>query len=431
MEYQDTLDWLYGLEVMGIKLGLSNITELLSRLGDPQEEFRSVHVAGTNGKGSVCAIISSILRAQGYRTGLYTSPHMVDFRERVQLDGTPIPKKQLCRLALEVRGQVQDICLVHPEQCPTFFEVTTALAFLHFAEMGAEMAVVEVGMGGRLDATNVILPECSVITRIGLEHTQYLGESLGAIASEKAGIIKEGIPVVVAEDGPEALEVIRSRASQLHAPFKLVREGVDFRLVSSTLEGTKVRLCHMGSEVTLPLLGTYQASNAATAYAAVEALRRKGMALSDESVRTGMGMVHWPGRLDLVRRSPNLILDATHTPQGAETVAQDLRRLVPGRIILVMGVLKDKDLEGVVGPFARIAVKGFATAPLTARAFTAEQVRLALSKHLSEVEARPSVVEGLCAALEMAGPGDTVLVTGSVYTVGEAKAWWDANEGCY
>jgi dihydrofolate synthase/folylpolyglutamate synthase len=430
MEYQDTLDWLYGLEVMGIKLGLSNITELLSRLGDPQEEFRSVHVAGTNGKGSVCAMISSVLRAQGHSTGLYTSPHMVDFRERVQLDGTPISKKQLCRLVLEVRGHVEDMCLVRPEQCPTFFEVATALAFLHFAEMGAEMAVVEVGMGGRLDATNVVTPECTVITRIGLEHTQYLGESLGMIATEKAGIIKEGVPVVTAEEGSEALKVIRSRASELHAPLKLVREGVDFRLVSSDLEGTKVRLCHMGSEVNLPLLGTYQASNAATAYAVVEALRHRGMAVSDESVRTGLGMVRWPGRLELVRRSPNLIFDATHTPQGAETVAQDLRRLVPGRIILVMGVLHDKDLQGVVEPFARIAVKGFATAPLTQRAFSAEQVRLALSKHLSDVETRPSVVEGVCAALKMARPEDTVLVTGSIYTVGEAKAWWNANEGC-
>jgi len=430
MEYQDTLDWLYGLEVMGIKLGLSNITELLSRLGDPQEEFRSVHVAGTNGKGSVSAMISSVLRAQGHSTGLYTSPHMVDFRERVQLDGTPISKKQLCRLVLEVRGNVEDMCLVRPDQCPTFFEVATALAFLHFAEMGAEMAVVEVGMGGRLDATNAITPECTVITRIGLEHTQYLGESLGMIATEKAGIIKEGVPVVTAEEGSEALEVIRSRASELHAPLKLVREGVDFRLVSSDLEGTKVRLCHMGSEVNLPLLGTYQASNAATAYAVVEALRHRGMAVSDESVRTGLGMVRWPGRLELVRRSPNLIFDATHTPQGAEAVAQDLRRLVPGRIILVMGVLHDKDLQGVVGPFARIAVKGFATAPLTKRAFSAEQVRLALSKHLSDVETRPSVVEGVCAALKMARPEDTVLVTGSIYTVGEAKAWWNANEGC-
>jgi dihydrofolate synthase/folylpolyglutamate synthase len=430
MEYQEALDWLLDLEVMGIKLGLTNVRELLSRLGDPQRQFRSVHVAGTNGKGSVSAMTASILKAQGYRTALYTSPHMVDFRERVQVDGLPISRKQLCRLVKEVKGQVDDMCLAKPEACPTFFEVTTALAFLHFAELGTELAVVEVGMGGRLDATNVIVPECTAITRIGLEHTRYLGDTLGKIAFEKAGIIKPGVPVVTAEHDPETLGVIRARASELASPLRIVAEGVDFKLIESSLQGTKVLLHRNGMQAFLPLIGSYQASNAGLAFALVECLRSRGIAVSDEAVRRGLETVTWPGRMELVRRRPDVLLDATHTPQGAEAVAEDLRRLVKGRIILVMGVLDDKDLEGVVSPFARISDLGIAVAPLTARAFPAETVCKAMRMHMGKAEAAGSVVEGLCMALKSAGHEDTVVVTGSIYTLGEAKAWWEAHEGC-
>ncbi|MDD1746273.1 MAG: bifunctional folylpolyglutamate synthase/dihydrofolate synthase [Methanomassiliicoccales archaeon] len=430
MEYQEALDWLLGLETMGIKLGLSNVKELLSRLDDPQDQFRSVHVAGTNGKGSVSAMTASILRSQGYRTALYTSPHMFDFRERIQVDGTPISRKQLCRLVQEIKGHFEDMRRARPEGCPTFFEVTTALAFLHFAELGAEVAVVEVGMGGRLDATNVIIPECSAITRIGLEHTRYLGDTIGKIAFEKAGIIKPGIPVVTAEQSPDALGVIRSRAMELCSPLRIVAEGVDFKLLDSSLQGTKLVLLRNGMEVSLPLIGSYQASNACLAFAVVESLRGRGMAINDEAVRKGLETVRWPGRMELVGRHPDVIFDATHTPQGAEVVAEELHRLVPGRIFLVMGVLDDKDLEGVVAPFAQIAWRGYAASPLTQRAFSPLRVQQAMSKHMTEVEIADSVVNGLCKALREAGPEDTIVVTGSIYTLGEAKAWWDAHEGC-
>jgi dihydrofolate synthase/folylpolyglutamate synthase len=430
MDYQQALEWLMGLEVMGIKLGLKNIEELLSRLDDPQRQFKSVHVAGTNGKGSVSAMIASILRAQGYRTALYTSPHMVDFSERIQVDGTTIPRKQLSRLVQEIKGHVEDMCRARPEACPTFFEVTTALAFLHFAELGAEVAVVEVGMGGRLDATNVISPECSVITRIGLEHTHYLGDTIEKIAAEKAGIIKQGIPVITAEQDPVAIEVIRSRSSELGSPLRIVAEGVDFKLLDSSLEGTKLMLLRKGMQINLPLIGSYQATNACVAYEAVEMLRSKGMTVSDEVVRKGLETVYWPGRMELVRRRPDVILDATHTPQGAKAVAEDLGRLAKGRKILVMGVLDDKDLDGVVGPFALISDIGIAVAPLTNRAFPGHRVAETMSLYLQNVMEADSVVSGLCKALELAGSEDTVILTGSIYTLGEAKAWWDAHEGC-
>lgn len=430
MDYQQALDWLQNLEVMGIKLGLSNIKELLSRLDNPQLQFKSVHVAGTNGKGSVSAMIASILRAQGYRTALYTSPHMVDFRERIRMDGTPISRKQLCRLVHEVSGQVEDMCRAEPEACPTFFEVTTAIAFLHFAELGAEVAVVEVGMGGRLDATNVIVPECSVITRIGLEHTRYLGDTLGKITAEKAGIIKPGVPVITGEQNREVLEVIRSRASELGSPLRIVSESVDFKLLESSLEGTRLKLLKKGMEVTLPLIGAYQASNACISSEAVECLKSRGIIVSDEAVCKGLEAVTWPGRMELVRRRPDVIFDATHTPQGANAVAEDLSRLARGRRILVMGVLDDKDLDGVVAPFARISDVGIAVAPLTRRAFPSRKVAEAMSRYLENVEEAESVVAGLRRALSLAGPGDTIILTGSIYTLGEAKAWWDAHEGC-
>ncbi|HUL39241.1 MAG TPA: folylpolyglutamate synthase/dihydrofolate synthase family protein [Methanomassiliicoccales archaeon] len=430
MDYQEAMDWLLDLEIMGIKLGLSNIKELLDRLDGPQRQFRSVHVAGTNGKGSVSAMTASILRAHGHRTALYTSPHMVDFRERIVVDGTPISRKQLCSLVKEVKGHVEDMCLARPEACPTFFEVTTALAFLHFAELGVEVAVVEVGMGGRLDATNVITPECAAITRIGLEHTRYLGDTLGKIAAEKAGIIKPGIPVVTAEQVPEALEVIQARASELGSPLRTVAEGVDFKLLGSSLDGTKLRLLRKGIEVTLPLIGSYQASNACLAYEVVECLRTRGIQVSDEAVKRGLEAVNWPGRMELMCRKPNVIFDATHTPQGAATVAEELRRLAKGRIILVMGVLDDKDLDGVVAPFACISDIGIAVAPLTKRAFPRQRVAEAMSRHIGKVEEADSVMGGVKRAMELAGPEDTVVLTGSIYTLGEAKAWWDAHEGC-
>jgi len=429
MEYQSTLEWLFGLETMGIKLGLGNITELLRRLGDPQTSFRSVHVAGTNGKGSVSAMLASILKEQGYRTGLYTSPHLVDFRERIQVDGVMIPSGDLVRLAEEVRGQVEDMSLVNRDSHPTFFEVATALAFLHFAEKDVQQAVVEVGMGGRLDATNVINPDCSVITRIAMEHAKYLGDTLAKIAFEKAGIIKPGIPVVTAEVQGEAFETIRDIAKLANAPLVTVSPGADYQVLDCSLEGTNVYLPAMNCQVRLSLIGAYQASNLGIAYKVVQQLRAKGTEISDPAFRSGIEKVRWPGRLEVVGREPRVIFDATHTPQGAEVVSKDLNHLVKGRIVLIIGVLDDKDLEGIVQPFAFISDVAIATQPLTKRAIPAGKVQEALSRYMQKVEVRTSVIEAVRSGISIAGPEDTVLVTGSIYTIGEAKAWWDANEG--
>jgi len=427
MNYSETLDWLFSLEHMGVKLGLDNIKELLHRLGNPQDEFRSVHVAGTNGKGSVSAMLASILREQGYRTGLYTSPHMVDFRERILCGRELISEAELAKLAMEVKGQWEEMERT-TGQIPTFFEVTTAIAFLHFADGGIEEAVIEVGMGGRLDATNVISPDCSIITSISMEHTQYLGNTLSSIAAEKAGIIKPGVPVVTAADQSEVLDVIKRVALAKGAPVRIVGKDVDYRLISATIEGTIIELGSLSVPVKLPLLGGYQAVNAATAYAAALELDRKNVEVQEKAIIAGLENVPWPGRLELVQGRPMIVLDATHTPDGARKVALEFNRLFGRNMTLVIGVLNDKDLAGVVGPFAGIAKKAIATAPATERAYPASMVAQVLDRDLKSVEIQPNIPRAIQRAIEITEANGVILITGSIYTIGEAKAWLESHE---
>ncbi len=427
MRYEETLSWLYGLETMGIKLGLHNVTELLRRMGDPQRQFRSVHVAGTNGKGSVCAMTESILREQGYRTGLYTSPHLVDFTERIQTSGEEITRSQLCRLTEEVRGHVEDMALVSEESFPTFFEVTTAIAFAHFAERGVEEAVVEVGMGGRLDATNIVEPDCTAITRIAIEHTQYLGSTLEKIAAEKAGIIKRGIPVITAEDKPQALDTIGRIAEESRAPLRRVGIDITFETVESTIKGTTVKLDGLPL-VTTPLLGSYQSENAAVAYGITLELPKRGVEVEKEAVLRGLKSVRWPGRLQLVRRSPSVIFDVSHTPDGASAVTGDIKRLFGRKALLILGVLNDKDLDGIAKAFATVTERAVAVAPSSPRAFGASEVGSALRRYVADVREAPSIAEALSTALRTAAAEDVIIVAGSLYTVGEAISWWEGHE---
>jgi dihydrofolate synthase/folylpolyglutamate synthase len=428
MGYRETLDWLYGLETMGIKFGLENVSELLEHLGNPHLRFRSVHVAGTNGKGSVCAMTSSVLRQAGYKVGLYTSPHIVDFRERIQVNGVEIPEPKLLKLVEEVRPFVDEMSRSGPDKRLTFFEITTAMAFAYFADKRVEEAVIEVGMGGRLDATNVIAPDCTVITRINLEHTKYLGDTISRIAREKAGIMKPGVPVVTAEDKEEALAVFRSVAMGRRVPLRIVGRDIRYEVLSSTLEGIVVLLDGLPSEVSVPLPGSYQASNVALSYGCIRELRERGIEVSDDSIVEGLGKVKWPGRIEVLSRSPLVILDASHTPDGAGAVAADIKQLARGRTILVLGVLNDKDLEGIAKHFGSIASMAIATSPDTKRAFLAAAVRDALRKYCSHVEIFEGVGKAFARAIALATEDDTVLVTGSLYTIGEGRRWWDSHD---
>src|SRR5512143_3207423 len=316
LSYQGTIDYLYALQKHGVKLGLANTVTLMARLGNPHRAFRSIHVAGTNGKGSTSAFLASVLQAAGCRTGLYTSPHLVSFTERIRVDGAPIPEARVVELAERVReaysrsaGTGRDGAM-----SPTFFEVTTAVAFCYFAEEGVDIAVVEVGMGGRLDSTNVVTPLVSVITNIDIEHTEYLGGTLEQIAGEKAGIIKPGVPVVTGAMQPEAKGVIEREAAAKGSPVYLLarefravnvvagREQVfDYRGLDAAYRGLHVRM-----------LGRHQVDNASLALAAVECLRDAGVAVDETAVRRGLERALWEGRLERVAQGPDIYLDGAH-----------------------------------------------------------------------------------------------------------------------
>ncbi len=427
MDYLETIDWLFEQETKGIKFGLANVTGLLHHLGDPHLRFRSVHVAGTNGKGSVSAMTASVLQEAGYVTGLYTSPHLVDFRERIQVDGACIPEQKMLRLAGEVREYAEGTR--GAETRLTFFELTTAMAFAHFADEGVEEAVVEVGMGGRLDATNVIVPDCSVIARIGLEHTSYLGDTIAAIAAEKAGIIKNGVPVVTIDQSDQALHVFRQIAKDRAASLKVVGRDVGFEALASTLDGNEVYIEELDRAVHIPLLGSYQAENCALSCGALTELMRRGVYISDEAIHNGMAKVRWPGRLDIISRKPTMIFDVTHTPDGARVVSEEVFRLLGKKVVLVLGVLNDKDLDGIAAGFGGMARQAVATAPATRRAFSPAAVATALRKHcpVTEVDGVGAAIDR---ALSMAGPDDAVLVTGSLFVIGEAMRWSDGKKTC-
>jgi len=425
MKYQETLNWLFGLEARGIKFGLSNTSELLERMGYPQRNFRSIHVAGTNGKGSVSALVASVLSMAGYRVGLYTSPHMVDFGERIRVDGVPLSHEDMLRLAEKVRGISDSMASESPEKRMTFFELTTAMAFERFAEMKVDWAVVEVGMGGRLDATNVLEPEVTVITRIGIEHTEFLGATIEEISEEKAGIIKPMTPVVTAARPNAGLEVIEARARRLGSPLRVLDRSLRYHLVSSSLQGTVIEV--KGSRLEAPMPGSYQAENMALAYATLMEL--DDPRITDEVLSQGFRVTRWPGRLEAVSRNPIIVLDATHTGEGAEAVAPEMRTMVGGDIILILGVLDDKDLEVMARQFGRISRIAIATSPKSKRSFPASTVEKALLPYVREVMRVEDVGEALRTALDMAAPDDAVLVTGSLYTLGEARRWLDGRKG--
>src|SRR5713101_6111698 len=393
MDYQTTLEHLYRLERFGIKLGLDNIRQLLSLLGDPQRGLKVLHVTGTNGKGSVCAYAASVLQAAGYRVGLYTSPHLVRFNERIRVDGVSIADDDVLRLWSGMQPAIQAMTATRAIDHPTFFEITTAMAFEYFRESKVDVAVVEVGMGGRMDATNVVDGLVSVITRVDLEHTEHLGKTVERIAREKAGIIKPSSRVVTVNQ--EALPVIEGRCRELHVPLSVVGRDVHTERTAGDLHGQTVRVRgSFGSvDVHTPLLGSFQVENLGIAVAALEELRAAGFTVPDEAIRSGIASVRW---------------------------AASMTETFPGRkAILVTGILNDKDLPGIAAALGPIAYRVFACRAKTHRAYEAEEVAAAF-RPFAESHVIPSVREAIDAALRAARVDDILLITGSIYTAGEA-----------
>ena len=337
MTIDQAMELIHGVAWRGSRPGLARVRELLHRLGDPQDGLQFVHIAGTNGKGSTAAMLASILRAAGYTTGLFTSPYLERFAERMQVNGVPVPDAEFAAVCEALQP-----CIAAMDDPPTEFELVTAAAMLWFRRRGCDVVVLEVGLGGRLDATNVIAaPACAVITNIGLDHTEILGDTLEQIAREKAGILKPGTRAVSYPQTPEVRAVLHEICAQRGIPLT----EADAAAIVPLTDGVDGQtFTYRGAEYTLPLLGAHQLRNAAVALETVTALRARGWRIPDAAVRAGLAQVRWPARFELLRRAPWFVLDGGHNPQCAQTVADNLARYFPGRrITLLVGVLADTD----------------------------------------------------------------------------------------
>ncbi len=420
-----TLARLYGLQASGIKFGLETTKSILERLGHPERGLKCIHVAGTNGKGSVCAMLESILRATGLKTALYTSPHLVRFNERIRVNGRCIADAELPDLIRRVEACARDAAAQPGGRKITFFEFATVLAFDYFRQQGVEIVVLETGMGGRLDATNVVTPLISVITGISLEHTAFLGPDLPSIAREKGGIIKPGIPVIVGPMPEEALAEIRRLAQEKRARLVQADQSVSVRRLSQNLAGQKLKIessSNTYGALTLPLAGAYQVGNTAIAIAILEELAaQSGMELPERAVKAGLSGIRWPGRFQVVEQNPPLIVDSAHNPAGASVLVQSLRELLPDRPLgLVLGMCADKDLDRFLLPFAGLVKHCWAVPLKNERSRPLAEIAAAAESLGWPVEAS-TVPLALKQATDWARQNQGVVcVTGSLFLAGEA-----------
>lgn len=440
MTYSEAIAYLYSLtdyektrlaRYAPDTLDLKRVERLLAALGEPHRNFPSVHIAGTKGKGSTTAMIESCLRAAGYRTGLYTSPHLHTFRERIQVNGVPIRREEVVRLVTEIQPFVAQIPGV------TTFEAVTAMGFLYFARSGVEIAAVEVGLGGRLDATNVLMPEVCAITSISLDHMDLLGNTLAQIAAEKAGIIKPGVPVVTAPQHPEALAVIEATSQARSAPLTQVGRDWRYQAGPATIEGQYFKVWRVfpgasdfDGEYWLPLLGRHQLENATTAVAALDKLRERGFSLTAEAIVEGLRQVFWPARMEVLSRDPLVVVDAAHNPYSAQVLRQALEEWFPSkRWVLIFGCFVDKDAAGMLEVLLPISEYVIVTRSDHPRA--AAPVKLA---DLVAAAGRGAIIsvnmkKALRRALAMRKPEQGILVTGSVNLAGAARAEWAIRNG--
>jgi len=433
--YQKTIDYLYGLQKHGIKLALSNSIALMALMDDPHRKFKSVHVAGTNGKGSTSAFIAAMLQAAGYRVGLYTSPHLVSFCERIRINNELISEAKVVELAARVRDAAQKDTGGEGTGAlnPTFFEVATAMAFTYFAEEGVDIAVIEVGMGGRLDSTNVVVPLVSVITNIELEHTEFLGTTLVEIAREKAGIIKRGTPVVTGAAQQEVVTIFeQDAAAQQNAVYRLSRDFAPTRITANDEQVFDYNgITSSYEKVRLTMLGRHQVDNACLALAAIECLRTAGVAVDEAAARQGLLHASWAGRLELVERKPDIYLDGAHNPASAQTLAKTVRDMKPAyqRIVLIIGILGDKDYQGIISALLPLADHVVVTKPLYSRAMDVRALASEIRKLHGSVETAETVEAAISLVRNMASPDDLVLITGSLYVVGDARALFCPGSG--
>jgi len=467
MNYNETLEYLYSLEKFGIKLGLENISLTLNLLQNPHQKFKSIHIAGTNGKGSTAAMTASILQHAGYKTALYTSPHLQDFRERIMINRVMIPEGDVVELTEIIRSRIYN----HSELSLTFFEFTTAMAFLYFAKEKVDFAVIEVGMGGRLDATNVLNPVLSIITEIDIEHTEHLGEDIKSIAREKGGIIKEKGTVILSSNKDDAVETIESICKDKQAKLYRIEKDFGFRIIEYGMRSSKFVFHNPQSAIhnfKIPLLGKYQIINASTAIKASLILpslipplqrggSRGGVKIDEFAIREGLKNVKWSGRLEIVSENPIIILDGAHNPAAAKVLSEELKKLKyrsqkpevrsQNKLILVIGILKDKDYKGIISFLAPISDYIIIAKPKTLRVREPEDLKIESLKYppppaggwgrgpqtphkwgrnkvgglMERVVIIEDISEAVLRAKNLASTDDLICITGSFFTVGEAR----------
>ena len=417
LSIDEALDFIHSVTWLGSSLGLSRVTELLTRLGNPEKKTEIIHIAGTNGKGSTAAMLSSILTAAGYKTGLYTSPYLFKFNERMKINNIPISDDELCRYTEIVRDAVEGM-----SDHPTEFELVTAIAFVYFAAQGCDLVVLEVGMGGRLDATNVVTtPLCSVITAIGLDHTRELGDTLPKIAFEKAGIVKDSCDTVLYQQGSEITDVVRSVCLE-HSSVLHTADFSKIQIFSSGIEGQAFSYKNSG-RYNLRLLGEHQAKNASVVLEVCSVLRSKNYNIPEAATYEGLQNTVWSARFEVVSRSPWFIVDGGHNPQCAETVAANMKSLFPGkRAVILIGVMADKDVAGLTDILDEIAVSYVTVAPNNPRALSSELLASHLEKYGKPAISCGSISLGVKSAILAAGDDGIVISVGSLFMAGDVRA---------
>lgn len=450
--YQQALDYIYSYvdyslkrqdELSAENFDLERMCALMTALGNPERAYFLIHIAGTKGKGSVASFCAAALQAAGYRVGLYTSPHLQDFAERMQVNGKQIDHAEVVKLVEEIKPQIESVPYV------TTFEITTALAFLYFARQKVTAAVIEVGLGGRLDATNVCQPDVTVITSLSYEHTYVLGETLAEIAGEKAGIIKSGIPIILAPQKEEARAVVEAIAAERGAPLVQVGRDYCFSSLARSLDGQTLKVWsaagpsqieieagsggEAGTEplhLDIPLLGSHQVENAAVAYATLRVANNHGLPVSEAAIQKGFREVAWPARFELLQREPPVIVDSAHTQDSANKLRLTLDDYFPeGEIILVFGVSEDKDTAGMLTELAPRISQVIATRSIHPRALDPEKIaEIAASLGFSAI-VEGTVEEALDTALLLSNGKKAVLATGSIFSAaGVRQAWFERNK---
>jgi len=414
----ESVQYLYSLQKYGIKFGLSKTSNIMKTLGNPHYGQKYIHIAGSNGKGSVAAMLESILIRSGLKVGFYSSPHLVRFTERFRINKKEISTEK----AESIINELRDI--INPDQPPTFFEVTTAIALAYFAKEKTDIAIMEVGMGGRLDATNVISPLVSVITNIALDHQFFLGSRIIDIAGEKAGIIKNGVDLVTAVTQPQVVQLIKDTCREKKSRFWRIGKDIHYRTTGSGLNYYGLKRRFNGIE--LDLNGRFQNRNAALALAVIEILETKGFKISSGDITEGLKNISWPGRMQIMSRDPVIILDGAHNPGAISELADSIQRdFTYRRLILVIGIMEDKDIRNIFYKIVPSADYIIYTSPAYYRSANPEILMKSASSMGKQGEVVPVISEAIDRAKEIAGPHDMILITGSLFTVGEALTYFD------